>query len=162
MLDKRGLDFRLALLGETSQTFPKAFIAARRRFQKQIVQYGYVESREEYRKWLQRGAIVISTAKQENFGISIIEAIRFGCLPLLPERLSYPEILPAAFHSDCLYRNREELLDKLVFLLSNHSRFSARFSNMRAALAESAARFAWETMIPHYDEELERLVDRRS
>lgn len=149
----RGLDFRLALLGENCQKVPESFKIARRRFQDRIARYGYVESRKEYQEWLKRGAIVISTAEQENFGISVIEAMRFGCLPLLPRRLSYPEILPAAFHSDFLYQTQEELLDKLAFLLSNYS----QFSDKRTALSESATRFAWENMIQYYDEELEKL-----
>ena len=97
-----GAEFLLALLGENFQTVPKAFIRARGRYGRRILQYGYVESRAEYIKWLQRGSIVISTAAQENFGISVVEAIRCGCMPLLPARLSYPEIIPNDFHSRVL------------------------------------------------------------
>jgi hypothetical protein len=74
----KGVEFRLALLGENSQAIPKAFIGAQGRYGDRIIQYGYVESREDYIKWLQRGSIVISTAQQENFGISVVEAIRYG------------------------------------------------------------------------------------
>jgi glycosyltransferase involved in cell wall biosynthesis len=47
-----------------------------------------------------------SAAIQENFGISVIEAMLMGCVPLLPDRLSYPEILPEEFHEHFLYKNR--------------------------------------------------------
>ena len=89
---KRGLDFRLALLGENFQNCPKAFTTARKRYGKRIVQYGYEPAKEVYEKWLKEGTVVISTARQENFGISVVEAISAGCIPLLPYRLSYPEI----------------------------------------------------------------------
>jgi glycosyltransferase involved in cell wall biosynthesis len=115
---KRGFDFRLALLGENFQNCPKEFTAARKRYGKRIVHYGYEPSRSAYEAWLKEGTVVISTARQENFGISMVEAISAGCIPLLPHRLSYPEIIPKSFHDDFLYRNQEELVEKLTRILS--------------------------------------------
>jgi len=150
----RGIDFRLALMGENFQVVPKPFISARDRYGDRIVQYGYLESREDYIRMLRQGAIVVSTAKQENFGISVIEAVRHGSVPLLPNRLSYPEIIPKASHSDFLYDNQTELLEKLCFLITNYSQFQKK----RQQLSEFMGRFAWENLIPHYDEELEKLM----
>ncbi len=45
----------------------------------------------EYFEWLRKGDVAVSTAIQENFGISAVEAMRMGCAPLLPNRLAYPE-----------------------------------------------------------------------
>ncbi len=149
----KGLDFRLALLGENFQVVPKEFIAARKRYKHRIVRYGYEPSRKKYYQWLMEGAIVISTANQENFGISVVEAIRHGCLPLLPHRLSYPEIIPKTFHGDFLYETSEELIDKLCFLISNYSAFESK----RRVLSDAMAEFAWENMIDKYDRELENL-----
>jgi glycosyltransferase involved in cell wall biosynthesis len=151
---ERGLDFRLALLGENFQVVPKEFIAARERYRHRIVCYGHEASREKYREWLMQGSIVISTAKQENFGISVVEAIRYGCVPLLPDRLSYPEIIPKAFHSDFLYQNQAELIEKLCFLISNYFQFQIKRQN----LSQAMACFAWENMIDQYDEMLEKLA----
>jgi glycosyltransferase involved in cell wall biosynthesis len=168
----RGHAFRLALLGESFQAVPKAFEAARERYGGWIVRYGYVESKEEYVRWLRRGDVVISTAIQENFGFSVVEAIRYGCRPLLPHRLSYPELLPKRFHADCLYSNREELASKLCRLLAHPreklcgSRLPVRtrspgagaeLCEKRGELSRSMDRFAWENLIAAYDEELERL-----
>jgi len=150
----RGLDFRLALLGENFQMVPKEFIAARKRFGHRIVQYGHVASREKYREWLLRGAIVISTARQENFGIAVVEAIRHGCIPLLPDRLSYPEIIPREFHSDCLYHDQPDLIEKLSLVISNLSGFRPK----RQKLSEAMGRFAWENLIDQYDDALEKLA----
>ena len=150
----RGLEFRLALLGENFQVVPKTFISARERYGDRIIRYGYLESREEYIKMLRQGSVVVSTATQENFGISVIEAVRYGCFPLLPNRLSYPEIIPKSFHSDCLCNDQADLVKKLSFFIANHSQFSKK----REKLSESAGRFAWENLISQYDEELEKLV----
>ena len=151
---ENGIEFRLALLGETSQTIPKAFIGAQGRYGDRIVHYGYVESREEYIKWLRRGSIVISTAQQENFGISVVEAIRYGCVPLLPARLVYPEIIPHAFHSRVLYKDTHELVEKLIELINQYSGFQA----LRRKLSTAMGKFAWENLIDRYDEELENLA----
>ena len=156
-LDKileRGLNFRLALLGENFQVVPKEFIAARKRFKNRIVWYGYEESREKYRQWLMQGTIVVSTANQENFGISVVEAIRYGCIPLLPDRLSYPEIIPEVFHGDFLYKDQTELVEKLSFLILNYSHFTEKQRHLSAAME----RFAWENMIDQYDEILKNLA----
>jgi glycosyltransferase involved in cell wall biosynthesis len=151
---EKGAEFRLALLGENCQTIPKAFVDARGRFGERITQYGYVESREEYIKWLDQGSIVISTAQQENFGISVVEAIRFGCVPLLPARLAYPEIIPASFHAHVLYRDLNELEEKLIRLITNY----AAYQGIRRELSKEMGRFAWGNLIKFYDEELEKLA----
>jgi len=150
----RGFDFRLALLGENFQKVPKPFIAAKAHLGDRIVCYGFEKSRENYRQWLQKGAIVISTARQENFGIAMVEAIRHGCLPLLPRRLAYPEILPKAFHNRFLYNSQTDLTDKLTALLAGYEDHSPA----RAALAAAMEPYAWEVMAPQYDRELERLI----
>ncbi len=150
----RGLDFRLALLGENFQKVPKPFISAKQRLGEKIVCYGYESSRKSYQKWLQKGALVISTAHQENFGISMVEAIRQGCLPLLPDRLSYPEILPETFHDRFLYTDQQDLEDKLAAILSNY----ADFKDNRQPLARSMEPYAWDLAAPRYDRELENLA----
>lgn len=151
---ENGAGFRLALLGENYQAIPKAFLGARDRYGERIAQYGYVESRADYIKWLKRGSIVISTARQENFGIAVIEAVRYGCVPLLPARLAYPEIIPQRFHSQVLYKDAGELVDKLSRLITDLS----GFEKLRRDLSEQMSRFAWEDLIDRYDQELERLV----
>ena len=155
---EQGFDFRLALLGENFQKVPKEFILAKRRFGQRIVRYGYEESRDKYLEWLMKGTIVISTARQENFGISVIEAIRYGCIPLLPHRLSYPEIIPEKFHPDVLYRNQTELVDKLCFIISN----SDKWQKKRESLSRSMGRYAWENRIHEYDDALENLARLKS
>ena len=119
LLKLRGIEvpFNLALLGENFQAMPKAFIDAKSRWGERILQYGFCENKEDYFNWLKRADIVISTAIQENFGISIVEAIRYGCRPLLPDRLSYPELIPDDFHNEVIYDSDEDLTSKLIDML---------------------------------------------
>jgi glycosyltransferase involved in cell wall biosynthesis len=115
----QGIDFSLAVLGERFTKNPHMFDIAKERFNTRIVAFGYEADRIAYMQWLERGTIVVSTAIQENFGFSIVEATACGCLPIVPNRLSYPEIIPESFHGMCLYQSDGELFDKLCYLLKN-------------------------------------------
>ncbi|WDN89527.1 hypothetical protein BuS5_02495 [Desulfosarcina sp. BuS5] len=152
-VEKLGFDFRIALLGENFQKVPKAFIDAKARFGNKIIQYGYIKSKKEYVSILSQGQIVISTSNNENFGISVIEAIRYGCIPLLPARLAYHEVLPKQFYKDFLYLDQRDLIEKLTFIILNIN----ELQDIQIKISEAMGRFAWESMIKKYDHALERL-----
>ena len=107
-LDREGIDFSLVVLGESFKSHPEIFDDAKKRLSEKILHFGYVRSRKDYAHWLKQGSIVVSTARHEFFGIAILEAVRAGCRPLLPGRLSYPELFP----EDFLY-NEEDLFARL-------------------------------------------------
>tara|TARA_R110002050_G_scaffold72513_5_gene156093 strand:+ start:1344 stop:2312 length:969 start_codon:yes stop_codon:yes gene_type:complete len=58
-------------------------------------------SKNEYYELLNKSKIVISFALQENFGYGIQEAVKLGCIPILPNRLVYPEL----YKKEYLYNN---------------------------------------------------------
>ncbi len=150
-LAARGTPFQVAVLGECFQDQPKCFLAARERLGARIVHFGYAATPEAYHRWLARGHVVVSTARQENFGLAIVEAVHHGCLPLVPRRLSYPEIIPEAYHDQCLYTTDAEGLRKLEEILHRHHAYQAE----RTALKQAMARYAWEERIGEFDERLE-------
>ena len=145
------IPFRLALLGERFTVVPEIFHGAMRDFEHEIVVAGHVADRCDYIRWLKQGDLVVSTAIQENFGISVVEAIRFGALPILPQRLSYPEIIPKGFHRDVLYSSFEGL----VTMLKERLRDMEKFQGLRQVLADAMGAFSWEEMIDRYDAEFE-------
>ncbi len=115
-LSRRKIPFKLAVLGERYSRTPEAFDRVRRELSEHIVVDDY-PGKQEYYRWLRQGDIVISTALQENFGISVIEAAAAGCRPLLPCRLAYPEVLPPWAQWACLWNGERELEGKLEELL---------------------------------------------
>lgn len=116
-LAEADIPFRLAVAGENFRQQPAEFADAQKRLASRIVQWGYVESAQAYRALLCQADLVISTADHEFFGISILEAICAGVFPLLPNRLSYPELTPAELHPACLYTDEDDLFDKAVHRL---------------------------------------------
>ncbi|WP_022664472.1 tRNA-queuosine alpha-mannosyltransferase domain-containing protein [Desulfospira joergensenii] len=149
-LKQAEIPFSLAVLGEQYEIVPKVFEQARQEFKDEILAWGYVDSRKEYESWLGKGRVVVSTAIQENFGISVMEAVRFGCFPLLPKRLSYPELIPEKFHGKVFYRSGDDFFKKLKELLL-HPEGLAREGR---ELSDSAGRFSWEIMGREYDKAL--------
>lgn len=96
-LEGLGLDYELALTGQRFRNSPPAFERIARDFSKRLVHFGFMESAGDYRA-LQRAAdLVLSTALHEFQGLAVLEAVAAGCLPVVPDRLVYPEIFPARY-----------------------------------------------------------------
>lgn len=140
-LDKQDVNFRLLIMGQSFQRQPEVFAEAQRKLAHKIDHFGYVKSRAEYIKQICRADIVISTANHEFYGISVIEAVRMGCTPLLPARLSYPELFPAEY----LYED-EEFFSRLKALLQNPEKLDKSKSK---TLTES---FSWQVLKEKYSE----------
>ena len=126
-LADEGLPFRVALAGESFRVQPVEFEAARERLGGRLVHYGYAESEADYARLLWSADASLSTAIHEFFGVSVVEALYCGARPVLPRRLSYPELLPAEVHDACLYED-----------------FGGLLARLRAALKESPAGGAWD------------------
>jgi glycosyltransferase involved in cell wall biosynthesis len=88
-----GPAIRWILLGQRFDVVPEAMVTLLSRHAARIEHAGDV-SREAYLAWLYRADWVLSTARHEFFGMAVAEALVAGCLPWLPNRLSYPELVP--------------------------------------------------------------------
>lgn len=118
-LKKKGHEFRLIVLGQSFDKNPSCFENAKSTFTDNILHFGFARSRAEYASLLKQGNIVVSTALHEFFGISILEGVRAGCIPVLPDRLSYPELFPKKY----LYTGDtlEHTLEKTLYSTSKLS-----------------------------------------
>lgn len=158
VLEENQVRFFLAILGENYEKSPPVFQSAQQRFKDKIKVFGFAESRSEYVSWLKRGAVVISCANQENFGISVVEAVRYGCLPLLPDRLSYPELIPHQYQSTAIYHAHEDLVKKLNSLLADYDKFKP----LQSDLSRHMEQFSWQCRIKQYDDALDNMKRKPS
>ena len=155
LLRERGIPFRLALLGESYKNSPSCFQEARELFRDELIHFGYCESRGEYESWLKKADFVISTAIQENFGISVVEAVSAGAIPLLPARLAYPEVLPGQFHKDLLFNSLPDFTDKMTAMIGRSD-----ISLVREDLSRAMQCYSWVNIIRRFDRLFEETLNQ--
>ena len=151
----RELDFGLIILGERFRKQPTEFIEARQQLGERVRHFGYVLDFADYARWLWQADVLPVASHQDFFGASVVEAIYCGCFPLLPWRLSYPELIPREYHHLCFYQDFDDLVDRLEWAIQNLDRMR------QIELQDAVARFDWSVMAPAYDARLESVVSRR-
>ena len=152
-LKKENFSFRLALLGERYKKQPSIFAEAEKQLESNIIHSGYIENYSDYLHMLKEGNIVVSTANQENYGIAVLEAVLAGCMPLLPNRLSYPELIPSEFHSECLFIDENDLEKKLKRALKGDKVFKQN------VLIDRMSGLCWSSIIKEYDALFDVLIN---
>lgn len=154
-LADEGLQFRVALCGQQYGQRPPSFDIGLKQLSDRIIHAGYA-SPETYARLLWNADIVVSTTHHEFFGISIIEAIYAQTFPILPNRLSYPELLTGEAHDHCLYQNQDGLLERLRWAVS-HKEAATNFAEK---WAHGMERYDWIQLGPKYDQVLARFIGR--
>ncbi len=131
-LKARDVPFRVAVAGERFRSSPAIFEQGHHSLGDRVVHWGYVPSREAYDDLLQRSHLAVSTAQQEFFGVSMLEAVAHGVRPLVPDRLAYHELYPPAFR----YQGEEELVSALEQLCRAWTRGDIALRAARPQLVE--------------------------
>lgn len=147
-----GIAFELALAGENQRVDPQEFVWVQERLGDRVVHVGHLD-RNEYLDLLLRSDVVVSAANHEFFGIALVEAIAAGAVPVLPNRLSFPELIADQWHHAALYPDgdlRQRIADTLTDLDGARSRV--------VGLRESMDRFDWQAVVPAYDQAVDRLI----
>uniref|UniRef100_A0A1I8P1K4 tRNA-queuosine alpha-mannosyltransferase n=1 Tax=Stomoxys calcitrans TaxID=35570 RepID=A0A1I8P1K4_STOCA len=117
-LNKRQVDFKVTICGETYHTSPEAFEGLQEKLGSKLVNFGFL-SRDKYVKTLLDGDVVISTAGHEFYGVAMLEATYCGCMPIAPNKLVYPELYP----KENLYNTSNQLIKMLYNWCRNPSLF---------------------------------------
>ncbi len=147
------LEYELALTGQQFRNSPAVFNEIEQNFAHRLVQFGYVTSAEEYAQ-LQHGAdLVISTAEHEFQGLAVLQAVRAGCLPVVPGRLAYPENYGQDFCYLSVPGDLEAEAHGAVELI-----LSLCASVARGELAPDVSHFSTANLAGHYRKKLESLA----
>ena len=145
-LDRRQLPFELVVLGEQNEMKPPVFAEAKERLNHRILHWGYCETFEEYAQWLWKADVLPVTSNQDFFGGSVVEAMYCECMPLLPNRLAYPDHIPSECKSSFIYSEKEALIEQLTSLLQNPG------SLQRNSPRDFVKHYDWNACIEKYDE----------
>ena len=151
-----GRAFRLVLLGEQFRTAPPVFAESWDLLEPHIDHAGFIPDRQAYLSVLAGCDLVVSSAIQENFGIAVVEAILLGCQPLLPNRLSYPGLIPPNLHDMCLYPNDSDLFGRLEAWLDGRASMSEQ--QQSDLIARAKIEFGLPSVVPRIDASLDATV----
>lgn len=147
-LEISGVDYRLCILGRDFKNSPEEFRIIQKELEHRIDHAGYAESREEYLGWLSASDIILSTSIHEFQGIAVLEAVDCGCIPVLPNRLSYSEIFSDEYlYEDCGSDIESEALDA-VEVIRRHQKLIQGGKQQ----VPNITKFKWSSMIEAYRE----------
>ncbi|HIF34587.1 MAG TPA: DUF3524 domain-containing protein [Planctomycetaceae bacterium] len=157
-LNAEGHDFRLQVLGQAYDDVPSAMTDLHSRYAHKITHWGPAPT-DQYRAILSESDVVISTADHEFFGLAAVEAISAGCYPLLPNRLSYPELIGGQ-QDDHLYRTVDGLGRCLAELSERKRATGSVWQSDPHLLGDSMIRYSWHRRAKAMDEQIQRLTER--
>jgi hypothetical protein len=80
-----------------------------------------------------------------------MEAMYCNTWPILPNRLTYPELLPPDLHHGHLYENENDLCEKIIDAIQNIKQVRSTYFH------KIAKPFDWESMAPKYDDAMENI-----
>ena len=144
-LDKKGLEFECVLLGKNKQTKSGYFDEFINRFSHRILHAGYCKTFEKYASLLWQADICPITSIQDFFGISIAESVYCNTLPILPDRLVYPEIYKKQINSNLFYKGKKDLCSKVEILIKENN------FNSKQIPKNLIQKYDWSEMINKYD-----------
>ncbi len=108
LLEVNNINFKLFITGQQFRQIPDALLQLKDLFPHRIQHSGFIADDDQYLALVNQCHIVLSTAVHEFQGIAIMEAVNNGCIPLLPNRLSYPEFFNTKYlYEDSLDTNQQ-------------------------------------------------------
>lgn len=149
-LAAEGLDFQVVVAGQAFRDTREAVERMAARLGSRLAAVGEPQGRDAYAELLAGADVAVSTARNEFFGLAMVESCYAGCWPIVPDRLAYPELYPAEHR----YRSPEELVARLrALVLDRPAPGSAR------SIAE---RFTVKRLAPEYRAVFEDVAKTRS
>ena len=158
-LSKTGVEFKIHIVGQQFRDIPPVFQEMRSQLGDKIGQWGYFEDKEKYYQLLADSQVVVSTALHDFQGLSVLEAVSMGCVPVVPDRLAYPQFFPREFlyPSDPGNPKKEQkaLADRLKHLVD-------RYQNGQFPFPPTVSHLFWKHCKPRYQSLMEETVAART
>lgn len=153
-LHQAGLDFRVHVIGQQFRNQPPVFAEMHARLHDHIGQWGMVENHDAYQQLLQCSHVVLTTALHEFQGLAVLEAVASGCVPVVPDRLSYPEY----FSVDCRYASYPDDAARESAAIAEHLKtLCARYYSGELPQPPALQNLSWSSLSAAYAEEISSL-----
>ncbi len=153
-LKEKNYEFKVIVAGESYKKYPKIFDLARKELADRIIHFGFAKSKSQYYELLLKSDILPVTSNQDFFGISVIEAIAAGCIPILPNRLAFPEHLNAQEYQDYYYNTTVELKERISQFIEKHPQTSS-------SIQHHILKYDWRMIAAKYDAFFENIVQTK-
>lgn len=97
--------FAFHIVGQQFRRSPKSFDTLRGVLQERgwLGHWGYIDSVADYNALLRSCHVVLSTALHDFQGLSVLEAVAAGCVPVVPNRMAYRELFAPAYRYTSAY-----------------------------------------------------------
>ena len=155
--DERGLALDIYLAGQQFRQRPKEFAEIEALVINSeclaLKQFGFVESAEQYHALLLICDVVLSTAIHDFQGLAVLEAVAAGCVPLVPDRLCYPQWFSEKFR----YTQSDDITQEASSAASMLAQFLDSKASAKLPVADVSA-LMWPKIAPLYRELLEQMV----
>ncbi len=143
-LQQRKQPFRVHVIGQSFRRIPPLFEKMRQQLGEQLVQWGRVESRGAYLRLLRESHVVVSSAIHDFQGLAVLEAVACGCVPVVPQRLAYPEWFDRPFcYGPDAGEEAEILANRLQAL-------AVMWQGGQFPVAPDVSALAWRNLLPRY------------
>ena len=148
-LQEREVPFHLHMMGQRFRDLPVGLEGARERLGDSVKTWGFVKNPEAYRSILSSADLLVSTALHDFQGLAVLEGVAAGCLPLVPDRLAYPEFIPEKFR----YPSFEDDSEMEIRVLSDRLEMLCRDpEGTRKIAPPDLSYLSWEQLGPEYEE----------
>ncbi|MFT5594444.1 MAG: glycosyltransferase involved in cell wall biosynthesis [Oceanicoccus sp.] len=110
------LNIEFTICGMSFRSVPKGFEELQTTAMTNVKHMGTFESKKEYLAQLAQHHVVLSTAHHEFQGLAVLEGAAYGCVPLAPNRLAYPEWIPdsSLYDGDDMSNEAHSILQRLI------------------------------------------------
>lgn len=140
---QQALNISFTICGMPFRHIPNSFQSLQTQAPSNVIHMGRFESRDVYVSQLAQHHVVLSTAEHEFQGLAVLEGAAYGCIPLAPNRLAYPEWIP----SSCLYDsgNTNEEASRICQRLH-------QWQSQGLPPSTDVCHYDWAVLIPAYEQ----------
>lgn len=145
----KSIDFKFNLIvtGQKYTKTPQVFDHAKSVLKDEIIHFGQVDDKEHYWKLVQSSTHALITSQQDFFGISMIEACSQGVIPIIPNRLAFPEHFSEGVLKHIIYEHEQE--SNLHLFVKNC--ILGQPIHLAQSVKEDVYKYHWSNQIHIYD-----------
>ena len=158
LLGKSQQHYRVAIIGQQFRREPEVFKDIHQLLNHSsnlmLENWGYIESSEEYQRCLHESDIVLSTALHDFQGLAILEAVAADCIPVLPNRLAYPEWFENKFLYEANQDNKQQAM-AAVKLIQQYGCEAVQGKKNTPCID----RFSWSNLKQQYQKVFAAVID---